>query len=392
MINFEQAKQKVLASARNLETEHVDLADSLGRVLADDVVSDMDMPPFNKSAMDGFACKRADLDNHLTVIETLPAGVIPQKTITPGQCAKIMTGAVVPDGADCVIMKEYVEQLDENQIVFTGDSTKDNICLKGEDIKTGDVVLARSALIQPQHIAVLASVGCTQPLVSKKPTVGIIATGSELVEPGSKPEPSQIRNSNSYQLAAQIERSGAIPTNYGITEDTEEAIDSAIKKAISENDVVIISGGVSVGDFDLVRDILKKNNIDLLFEKVAVKPGRPTVFGITDNCYIFGLPGNPVPTYVIFDILVKPFLYKLMAHDLSLPMITATVEDTISRKKTDRDSWLPVCFTETGTVKNVEYHGSAHINSICGAQGLICMPKGTAKLQEGEVVAVRPIQ
>lgn len=391
MISFEQAKQKVLASARTLETERVDLADSLGRVLAEDVTSDMDMPPFNKSAMDGYACKRADLDSQLTVIETLPAGIAPQKTVTPGKCAKIMTGAVVPDGADCVIMKEYVEQLDNNHIVFTGKSTKDNICIKGEDIKTGDIALARSAIIAPQHIAVLASVGCPQPLVSKKPTVGIIATGSELVAPGSKPSPSQIRNSNSYQLTAQVEKAGATPTNYGIAEDTEEAIDSVIKKAIRENDVLLISGGVSVGDFDLVRGILKNNNVDLLFEKIAVKPGRPTVFGIADNCSIFGLPGNPVSTFVLFEILVKPFLHKMMGRDQQENLVTACLHETISRKRSDRDSYLPVRFTETGTIKNIEYHGSAHINSMCGAQGLICMPKGTAELQEGEVIAVRPV-
>ncbi len=391
MLRFEEALDIVLSSARPLGSEPVDLADAIGRVLAADVASDMDIPPFNKSAMDGYACRRSDLANDLEVIETIPAGHIPAKSIGADQCSKIMTGGVVPEGADCVVMKEYVESPAENIIRFVGKNTKDNICPRGEDIKAGDVVLRRGTLLKPQHIAVLATVGQACPAVSKMPRVGIIATGSELVDPGSVPEPSQIRNSNSFQLAAQARRVGVLVTDYGIAEDTRDAIDDMFKKVAAANDVVIVSGGVSVGDFDFVPDILRRNNINLLFEGIAVKPGKPSVFGVSENVYCFGLPGNPMSTYVQFEILIKPFLYKLMGCEHRCYDVRMPLEDDIKRKKTERQAWLPVEATEAGTVRLVEYHGSAHINSLCPADGLISIDVGVALLEKGTIVSVRLI-
>ena len=198
MIPFEDALRTVLDSARRLGTERVDIANAINRILAEDAKSDMDMPPFNKSAMDGYACRRADLANELEVVETIAAGYTPTKSIEPNQCAKIMTGASVPQGADCVVMVEFTENPTDHTIRFVGEDTADNICIKGEDIKAGDVVLPKGIRIRPQHIAVLASVGCAQPVVSKMPRVGILATGDELVPPTSRPGPSQIRNSNSH--------------------------------------------------------------------------------------------------------------------------------------------------------------------------------------------------
>jgi molybdopterin molybdotransferase len=310
MIPFEEALRTVLDSARRLDTERVDITLSINRILAEDAKSDMDMPPFNKSAMDGYACRKADLANELEVVETIPAGYTPTKSIEANQCAKIMTGASVPQGADCVVMVEFTENPTDSSIRFVGETTDDNICLRGEDIKAGEVVLSKGTCIRPQHIAVLASVGCAQPVVSKRPRVGILATGDELVQPTSMPGPSQIRNSNSFQLTAQAESMGTVAKNYGIAKDTDKAIDKMFKEAVEENDVVLVSGGVSMGDFDLVPGIFKQNNINLLFEKVATKPGKPTVFGVAENIYCFGLPGNPVSTFVLFELLVKPFLYN----------------------------------------------------------------------------------
>ncbi|GAI98070.1 unnamed protein product, partial [marine sediment metagenome] len=195
-LKFEKAYEIVIGSACRLGVERVAISDNsaLNRVLAEAVVSDIDMPPFNKSAMDGFACRRADLANELAITETIPAGSLPTKAIGPGQCARIMTGAVVPEGADCVIMVEYTENSGANRIRFTGTHTTDNICLKAEDIKKGDVVLQPGQIIKAQHIAVLASSGCVKPLVSLQPRVGIIATGDELVEPDKQPTACQIRN------------------------------------------------------------------------------------------------------------------------------------------------------------------------------------------------------
>jgi len=391
MLKFDDAFEIVMSSARRLGSERVDIDHVLNRVLAEDVVSDIDMPPFNKSTMDGFACRRADLSNELIVIETVPAGMMPKKTIGQNQCAKIMTGAVVPEGADCVIMVEHIESVAESKIRFTTSSTEDNICLKGQDVKKGDIVLARGQLIKAQHIAVLASVGCVQPEVALQPRVGIIATGDELVEPRQKPAAWQIRNSNAYQLAAQVISAFAVATDYGIAADTEQAIAAVLKKAMAENDVVILSGGVSVGDYDIVREILQKNNVKLLFERVAVKPGRPTVFGVCDDAFCFGLPGNPVSAFIMFELLVKPFLFKMMGHDFKPTVSNRRLAKTITRKEAERDSWLPVIFTDKDKVTQIEYHGSAHINALCKADGLVCIPVGVAEIKEGATLAVRQI-
>jgi molybdopterin molybdotransferase len=307
-----------------------------------------------------------------------------------------MTGAVVPEGADCIIMVEYTEKTADNKIRFKGEQTDGNIRLQGEDIKQGDIVLQPGCKISARHIAVLASLGCTKPLVAVKPRVGIIATGDELVEPGQKPTACQIRNSNSFQLASQVEGAASSATNYGIAADTKDIIDSMVKKAMAENDVVILSGGASLGDYDFVRGVLEKNNVRLLFEKVAVKPGRPTVFGVFDEegqkpVFCFGLPGNPVSNFIIFELLVKPFLYKMMGHNFRAVVFQRQLERTITRKKTERDSWLPVVFTGNNKVASIEYHGSAHINALSDADGLLCMPAGVAEIKEGTTVAVRQI-
>ncbi|MHC4749454.1 MAG: molybdopterin molybdotransferase MoeA [Planctomycetota bacterium] len=391
MLPFEKAFETVLKSAGWLGTESIDITNALNRILAEDVKSDMDIPPFNKSTMDGFACRRIDLANELTVIETIPAGYIPRKVVGINQCSKIMTGGVVPDGADCVIMKEYVENLSENTVRFVGDETFENICRKAEDVKAGEIVLRKGIKLKSQHIAVLASAGKTQLLVANRPNIAVIATGNELVEPASKPQLSQIRDSNSYQLAAKIESIGAVTTNYGIAGDTTGEIDSVFKKAVSQNDVVIISGGVSVGDFDFVPKIFKQNEVNILFEKILIKPGKPTVFGVSEKVYCFGLPGNPVSTFVVFEILVKPFLYKLMGHDYKPLNIQMPLDEHLIDKKAERQRWLPVTITDKGTVKPVEYHGSAHINSLCGAEGLISIDIGVTEIEKGTSVAVRLI-
>ncbi|MHC4618973.1 MAG: molybdopterin molybdotransferase MoeA, partial [Planctomycetota bacterium] len=219
MLSFEQALEIVLGSVREAGSERVDIGQALNRVLAEDVRSDMDMPPFNKAAMDGYACRREDLGNELAVVETIAAGVSPRKAIGVNQCAKIMTGSMAPEGADCVIMKEYVEAAGEGAIRFVGGKTADNICVQGEDVKAGAIVAGKGTLLRAQHIAVLASAGCVRPVVARRPRVGVVATGDELVEPGARPGASQIRNSNSFQLAGQVESMGLSVNNYGIVKD-----------------------------------------------------------------------------------------------------------------------------------------------------------------------------
>jgi molybdopterin molybdotransferase len=405
MLPFDEALRIVLDSAGKLGSERIDISRATNRILAEDVESDMDMPPCDRSVFDGYVCRREDLANELKIIETIRAGMPPKKTIGPNQCAKIMTGASVPVGADCVFMVELAERPTAGTVRFTGEKTDDNIRPQGRDIKAGQVVLRSGTRIKPQDIAVLATVGHTEILVARKPTVGIIATGDELVEPQSKPSPWRLRNSNSPQLAAQLESVGTAVTDYGIAKDTTGEIDRTFKKAAAENDVVLLSGGVSMGDFDLVPGILKQNNIELLFEKIALKPGKPTVFGVVSRAsrpriagkmpatpvYCFGLPGNPVSTFVVFELLVKPFLYKLMGHDYTPPNVRMPLDESLSRKDTERRGWTPVTITNAGTLSKVEYHDSGHINALCGADGLVCMDIGVAEIPKGTVVQVRLI-
>jgi len=230
-----------------------------------------------------------------------------------------------------------------------------------------------------------------QVLVAKRPKVAVIATGDELVEPRLKPSPWRLRNSNSLQLAAQLESLSAVVTDYGIAKDTAGDIDRIFKRALAESDVVIISGGVSMGDFDLVPGILRKNNIELLFEKIALRPGKPTVFGMSEKAYCFGLPGNPVSTFVVFELLVKPFLYRLMGHDYAPADIKMPLGQSIRRKNTERQSWIPVTITDAGTLEHVEYHGSAHIGALCNADGLVSIGVGVAEIPKGTIVRVRLI-
>jgi molybdopterin molybdotransferase len=339
--------------------------------------------------MDGYACRRCDLEHELTVVETIQAGTPPTKEIGDRQCAKIMTGAMLPEGADCVIMIEFTEEVRDGVVRFTASSTRDNICRKSEDIHAGEVVLRKGTRIGPQHIAVLATVGCVRPKVHRKARVGIIATGDELVEPRERPGPSQIRSSNSYQLYAQVLAADAAPMYYGIARDTENEIDAALKRAIAQNDVVLISGGVSKGDYDFVPGVMQRNGIEILFDSIAMKPGKPTTFGVSPEIYCFGLPGNPVSTFIQFEILVKPFLYKLMGHDFHAPHSVLPLAERIVPERTERETWVPVKITPDGRVAPREYHGSAHINALCQADGLIIIPIGSGALEEGTLVRVR---
>ena len=393
MIKFEEAFEIVQNSSKlNLDNERVDFTESMGRILAEDVYSDINMPPFDKSAMDGYACRKVDLKNDLNVIEVLPAGSIPNKVVGIDECTKIMTGAIIPEGANCVIMVEHTEDIGESVIRFTRESTNTNICYFAEDIKENDLVLAKGIVIKPQHIAVMASVGCTKPLVSIKPRVGIVSTGDEIVEPNVYPGKSQIRNSNGYQLIAQVIRAGGLPVYLGISEDTKEATYNTIRKALDENDIVLLTGGVSMGDFDFVPEVMVKAGVDIKFRSIAVQPGKPTIFGtFDDRKYIFGLPGNPVSSYTQFELLVRPLMNKIMGASKGISMFKLPMGAEYRRRKSERKSFLPINIGKDGKVYPVEYHGSAHIHSYVSANGIVSIEIGEDKLAKGELVYVRQV-
>jgi molybdopterin molybdotransferase len=276
MISLEEAYKIVIQSVFYTGVESIPFTDTAGRILAEDIVSDTDMPPFNRSAVDGYACRRGDLHNDLEVLEVIPAGKVPKMTIGQSQCSKIMTGAIVPEGCDMVFMVEDSEKLTDGKIIFTRSKSKINISFRGEDVKHGDIVLKKGMLIKPQDIGVMASVGKTFVLVNRKPVIAVISTGDELVNPEEVPSFSKIRNSNAYQLMAQIIRSGGIGKNYGIVPDNEAQTFKIVKRSLLKSDIVIITGGVSMGDFDFVPAILKRAGVNILFDKVNVQPGKPT--------------------------------------------------------------------------------------------------------------------
>lgn len=390
MIPVDEALNRILGSARILGDETVSLDNSLARIIAQDVSSDMDIPPFNKSAMDGFAYNSNDKNTSFTIIENIPAGKIPKKAIHQGECAKIMTGAVVPEGADKVIRVENTRE--QNGVMSIAKPEKAlNICYKGEDIKQGKNVLLKGTPVSPQVIGILATTGHSNVRVYKKPVVGIIATGNEIVEPHEKPFNGKIRNSNSYQLSGQISRCGGKALYLGIARDTEEQIDEIFREALESSDIVILSGGVSMGDYDFVPGVLKKNGVNILFEEVAVKPGRPTVFGLVDRTYIFGLPGNPVSTFVIFEVLVKPLICRLSGYEFKSEIRCGTAAQDIHAKRSKRVKFLPAVMDKDNNVTVPEYHGSAHLNAYINATGILRIEAGTNGYCKGETVYVRQL-
>ncbi len=391
MISFEEAIDIVRANAVLLPSEDVPLAESLNRVLREHVVSDIDMPPFDKAAVDGYACRNEDTGRELAVIGTISAGSPAALNVGKNQCVKIMTGAVMPKGADCVLMVEEVERATEKTVRFKGGRAIPNICYKGEDVIAGDRLVEAGQRLTPKEIASLAVAGYASPAVSARPRVGIIATGDEIVEPGVVPQPSQIRNSNSYQLLAHAKQFGCDVTYYGIARDSNEAIGRLIERARSENDLLLLTGGVSAGELDLVPALLEQNGFRILFHGISIQPGRPTVFGRRENKFVFGIPGNPVAAFIVFETIAKELLATMMGLTGHGRTTTCRLGKTIRRQKTRRLGWRPVKVSADGTALPVEYHGTAHITAYSLADGILPIPVGIAEVPEGSQVEVRLI-
>lgn len=390
MISFEEAYSIVTTNLPLTDTERIDYQNSAGRILAEDIFSDIHMPPFDKAAVDGYACKKADIHQPLRLLEVIPAGSTPSKEIIPGSCSKIMTGAMMPAGADCVVMVEQTRE--ENEVVFITDThTKANIAYLAEDIKAGDKVISKGTLIKPQHIAVLATAGAISPHVFKKARITVMSTGDELVEPHIVPGAGKIRNSNSSQLVAQAIAMGADAEYGGIIADNEDSSRQMISNALAKSDVVILSGGISMGDFDYIPAILKEMGIEILFRSVAVQPGKPSVFARSGNKFVFALPGNPVSSFNIFELLAKPFLYRLMGHNYDAVRLRIPIGEDYSRKAIARHGFVPAIIDMQGRAMPVHYHGSAHINALVRANALISVPLGVVAFNEGDLVDVRLI-
>jgi len=306
-----------------------------------------------------------------------------------------MTGAMVPQGAEYVLMVE--DAILENDTVRTAPHCrvaphKTNICLKGEDVQAGVPLLTPGAFLKPQHIAMLATCGYTNLCVALKPKVGVISTGDELVEPSAIPSEVQIRNSNGWQLLAQATRAGAHPSYYGIVRDRADDLRTTLIEALIQNNVIVLSGGVSMGDFDMVPEALKSLDVTILFDRVAVQPGKPTLFGVWkeqgDSRYLFGLPGNPVSSFVQFELMVRPLLMLLMGSSPQTTTFRLPLSRPYRRKNAERMAHVPMEIDESGRCNLLNYNGSGHITALHSAQGAARIPLGVLELPENAPVEI----
>ncbi|HLH60629.1 MAG TPA: gephyrin-like molybdotransferase Glp [Ktedonobacteraceae bacterium] len=394
MISVEEALERILAEIKSLPMTTVPLSESLGLVLAEDVVAQEDMPPFANSAMDGFALlsqdsrQQGDQPPRLRVTGEVAAGYVADHPVEPGTAMRIMTGAPVPPGADSVIQveltrsdgpdSEWVEILQE---VAPGN----NIRPAGEDMRRGQKVLERGAGIGPWEIGVLATLGWAMVPVIRRPRVAILGTGDEIIDVNEPLQPGKIRNSNSYLLEAAVRKAGAEAHRLGIARDTVESLREKFSEAMT-NDLIITSGGVSVGDFDLVKNIMAEQG-EINFWRINMRPGKPVAFGYIGTVPLLGLPGNPVSAAVTFELLGRPVIRKMLGHTRLLhPQIEVVVEDGVGERAMRRHYVRAHVERRDGhfVARTTGNQGSNITTSLLNANALVIVPEGGVELRPGE--------
>ena len=401
MIELEEALEIILSQVKLVSSEKIDILSSLSRTLAEDVHADFDIPGFDRAAMDGYAVLSKDTNSAskkkpviLEVIANVPAGYSTEKVVKNGRAVRIMTGAPMPKGADAVVMVEDTEKEEEKVKIFRKVTCQKNVSFAGEDVKRGELILSQGSLIRPAEVAMLASLGKENVLVKIKPRVAIISTGDELVEVGRTLQKGEIYDSNSYALFSQVLSSGGEPHRLGIARDKRENLLARIKEGLSYQ-LLLLSGGVSVGDYDLVTDALRKAGVKMLFWKVAVKPGKPTFFGVRKGTLVFGLPGYPVSSMVNFENLVRPAIFSMLGRDdWQRIRVKAILEKAVSsrgrRKKIIRaklvkegDKYLAVPATS---------QESSVLKSMVWADSFLILPKEVERIEKGEEVFLELLQ
>jgi len=403
MILIEEGLEIITSLARSkigpdfMPAEYVPLVSSVGRILREDAHSDTDSPPFDRSIKDGFAVRVSDLSDagaDLKVVGESRAGQSFEGSVGPGECCEIMTGASVPEGADAVVMVEYTERPSRDIVrIRCGARGGENIQPEGTEARRGDLILPTGRGIRTSDLGILATVGKSQVLVSAKPRVAIISTGDELVDVDRQPGRDQIRNSNSYTLYAQILQAGGQPEMLGIARDNVADLREKIGEGLKRN-ILLASGGVSMGKYDLVEGIFDEFGVEVSFDKVAMKPGKPTVFGHRDKTFVFGLPGNPVSTMVSFELLVRPLIRLLLqASDQEGTVLEAILKEEF-RCDPVRFGCLPVSVRfEDGAYRlsRVQWKGSSDLVGLSQANAYVLLPRQEGHLGAGTAVKFIPI-
>lgn len=398
MIKVEEARRIILESTKNLESESIDIIHSLYRILAEDVYSDSNIPPFDNSAMDGFAviCKStkgASKDNPviIKVVESIGAGHTSDTSVTNTTIIKVMTGAVIPKGADAVIPIEFTE-IDGNEVkLFKEALPWDNIRFAGEDVKINQLVISKGIKIRPAEIGMFSALGKKTITVSRKPKISILATGDELITSEQELLPGSIRDVNSFSLYAEAIKYGCEPINLGIARDCEAVIEEKLK-GCKESDILIISGGVSLGDYDYVKKVLLQMGMEEKFWKVAMKPGKPVLFGVLNNTLVFGLPGNPVSSMVAFEEFVLPAIFKLQNRNKSpWTEIKGIFEGSLKKDKGLMHFIRGKIFIKDGKihVKSTGSQKSGLFSSMVLADCFIILPEDDTKVENGEEVLLQ---
>ncbi len=394
VLAVEEALAHVLSRVHRLHPERVDLLACPGRVLAEPIVAPFDIPPWPNSSMDGYALLSRDTlgasperPTELTVVGTVPAGSLAGQPLHSGEAFRIFTGAPLPDGADGVIPQEEVEPVGTRIRVRRPVRSGEFVRPLGEDIRAGETALEVGQAIGPAEVGLLATLGLSRALVFRRPRVAILSTGDEVVDLGGEIHPGKIPNSNTYALMAQVLEAGGEPINLGVAPDSLEAIEERLRWGLTA-DVMISSAGVSVGDYDLVREALRRLGAELHLWQVAMRPGKPITFGSLGERPIFGLPGNPVSAMVTFELFVRPALRKMGGHwALHRPLIKARALSAIQNPG-HRRGYLRVTVTaDTGEywARLTGNQGSAILRSMVAADGLAVVPPDTTIPERGEV-------
>ena len=393
MINLSQAFAVTdeVVGCSEMEVLTVNTVDALDCVLASDQLSRLDLPGFNKSAMDGYAVLEGDDREQYQLLETVAAGSAPTMELKAGTTTKVMTGAPVPAGAGKVIMVEKTTEVD-GVVRVNEPEKKSNICLKGEDVKVGDVVLKAPVRLSPLAIANLISAGLTTAPVFRKLKVSILATGDEIVDDCADIDAGKIMNCNGPMLGCLCKSNGFEVVENVIVGDTKEATVNALQNAVENSDIVIMSGGVSVGDFDFVADAMSQLDLKVHFDRVAVKPGKPMTFASKGQTAVFGLPGNPVSVYLMFHLFVLRAVRGMYGLETDDKYLQLPVAGDVKRKNAKRSAFVPCKLNSDGTLGKIDYHGSAHLQALLGSDGFFVMPEGIDSVMSGQRVDFLPLK